>query len=266
MIYTSYLGNLKNIPDNIEKVSIMRFTPKWSKEYIDDIYTRVAPSKELLLKYKNKEITDEEYTIEYNKMLSNINPKTLKKKLDGKVLLCSCKLGTFCHRHLLAEYLTDNDVPVAEIPPPHKLVDIKVEITDELSVKKCKANRNKIYVFGDNVLRKGKAGQAIIRNCKNSFGVITKRYPNNKHDSYLKDNEFDLKLVMNDLTKLRYLMYKGNTIVFPRDGLGTGLAQLGLHAPKIHIKMFKYIEKYFMRYLDEDRNRYKVIVNKKDNA
>ena len=34
-----------------------------------------------------------------------------------------------------------------------------------------------IFVFGDNMIRKGKGGQAIISDCQNSFGISTKRYP-----------------------------------------------------------------------------------------
>ena len=45
------------------------------------------------------------------------------------------------------------------------------------SVEQCLANPDTLYVFGDNTQRFGKGGQAQIRDCKNSFGVCTKLYP-----------------------------------------------------------------------------------------
>ncbi len=65
------------------------------------------------MKVKNKQITEEEYTIEYNKYLSNFNAKTVYDKLcnlvNGEpVLLCYEKSGEFCHRHLVAKWLEEN--------------------------------------------------------------------------------------------------------------------------------------------------------------
>lgn len=34
-----------------------------------------------------------------------------------------------------------------------------------------------IFVFGDNLLRKGKKGGAYLRDCPNTYGFITKKYP-----------------------------------------------------------------------------------------
>ena len=45
-----------------------------------------------------------------------------------------------------------------------------VELQKHFSVEDCNNNPDKIYVFGDNLIHKGKGGQAIIRDCCNAFG------------------------------------------------------------------------------------------------
>jgi len=260
MIYTSYLGNLKNIPDELTKVSIMRFTPEWATKYVDDVLLSLAPAESTLIKYQNGEIDKEQYIREFNTVLKKIKPKKLKKELDGKVLLCTCKLGKFCHRHLVADYLRENNVAVVELPIKDSLKVINVEIAETLSVKLCRENPDKIFVFGDNTIRKGKKGQAVIRDEPNAFGIITKRYPSNKYGSFLSDNKDDKMLVLKDLVKLRELAYNGKTIVFPKDGLGTGLANLGYYAPYISIMLYTFVEDNFMKYLKTDKDRKRIII------
>jgi len=251
MIYTSYLGNLKNIPIELKKVSIMRFTPSWSKEYIDEIDLRFAPSEKTLINYKSGKIDKTEYIKQFNEVLSKTNPKTLKRALNGKVLLCTCKLGKFCHRHLLADYLRSNNIAVRELPIKDSLKDIKVELIETLTVRECNKNPDKIYVFGDNVIRKGKKGQAIIRDCPNAFGIATKRFPSMRYGSFFKDTPEDLSIVLKDLIKLRNLSYNGKTIVFPKAGIGTGLAELGYNAPRLYITMYNFIEDNFLKFLSD---------------
>ena len=50
-----------------------------------------------------------------------------------------------------------------------------------------KNNPNKIFVFGDNLARTGKAGQAIIRDEPNVIGVPTKISPR----KFFSDDNFD---------------------------------------------------------------------------
>ena len=54
---------------------------------------------------------------------------------------------------------------------------MKVEVVNKYTNALLKKNRNKLFVFGDNCLRKGKAGQAIIRDQPNSAGIATKVLP-----------------------------------------------------------------------------------------
>ena len=70
----------------------------------------LAPSKELLNGYKNKEVSWEEYIKIYNQLL--IDRDILKnisvKDFDNVVLLCSEPTAEQCHRRLMAEYIANN--------------------------------------------------------------------------------------------------------------------------------------------------------------
>ena len=111
---------------------------------------------------------------------------------------------------------------------------MRVEVQDEyFSVKQCEENPDKLYVFGDNTLRSGKKGQAVIRNCENSFGIPTKKFPSMSEMSFFSDEPEELMLVEIALDQLYELSKIYGTIVFPKDGLGTGLAKMNTKSPKL---------------------------------
>ena len=111
-IYTSYFGNLKNIPGTILPVSIARFSPGWFNGPRMD---RLAPSKKLLWGSKQGRIDAEEYTARYMaEITEQFDPpslvQTLEKEFPGQdiALLCYEKKGEFCHRRLVAEWLGEH--------------------------------------------------------------------------------------------------------------------------------------------------------------
>ena len=104
-------------------------------------------------------------------------------------------------------------------------------------------NQNKLFVYGDNNIKKGRGGQAIIRDEGNTIGIPTKKLPNNNINSYYTDNDFDdnkkkIDLAVNNLLK-KFMKDQYEVLVFPEDGLGTGLAKLPEKAPQT----FKYLER-----------------------
>jgi len=107
------------------------------------------------------------------------------------------------------------------------------------SIKDVKAQKNKIFIFGDNDLRIGKGGQAIIRDLKNTIGIRTKKEPNNYNGSFYSDNEYsdNIKKIDQDIQRIKDEIIKGYTIVFSNGGYGTGLSKLNVKAPKT----FKYL-------------------------
>lgn len=123
----------------------------------------------------------------------------------------------------------------------------KIIISSELSVDQCNQKQDSLFVFGDNIQGWGKAGQAIIRDCKNSFGIPTKYEPSMKEQAFFSDTKEEFQIVLNAFLKLRekYISGKYEYLVFPKNGLGTGLAQLQDRSPKIlalinsQIELFK---------------------------
>ena len=117
----------------------------------------------------------------------------------------------------------------------------------------CLNNPNSLYIFGDNALRKGKAGQAQIRDCENSFGIITKRYPSNYDESFLTDCMRDALIVKNDLNNLEKILESKqyDTLVIPEDGLGTGLAKLPEKAPTIFGYLVARLDEIIEKFKDK---------------
>ena len=78
-----------------------------------------APTKELLGKYRKKEMSWEEYQIAYLNLLDmrKISKKTDIEKLHQNCLLCSEHTAEKCHRRLLAEYLKEvnNDIEIVHL-------------------------------------------------------------------------------------------------------------------------------------------------------
>ena len=107
-IYTSYFGNLKNIPSNIVPISICGKAPEW---YTGIQYKKLAPKYGFFIKWKENH--DNDYYIQcFKEQVLNclqinevINELSLLSKNNDIVLLCYEKPQDFCHRHLVAEWL-----------------------------------------------------------------------------------------------------------------------------------------------------------------
>jgi len=114
-----------------------------------------------------------------------------------------------------------------------------VETIDRYSVEILRNNPDKIYIFGDNNQRRGKGGQAIIRDEENAFGISTKEEPSRNESAYMNDARLfedpfaasNSEIIDSDIKKIKD---DGRPIVFPKDGIGTGLAKLKEKAPKTY--------------------------------
>lgn len=99
-----------------------------------------------------------------------------------------------------------------------------------------KNNRRTVYVFGDNLEERGFGGQAkAMRGEPNAFGIPTKRSPSHHPSAFFYDADFSLvrPLIDERFHLLETYLQQGGTVVFPADGIGTGLADLPRHAPQI---------------------------------
>lgn len=116
----------------------------------------------------------------------------------------------------------------------------KIEIWERINRDDVRLNRNKIFLFGDNLAEKGFGGQAReMRGEENSIGIPTKKAPSNYPASFFTDKEFDANIISID--KAFQKIPTDKTLVIPKAGIGTGLARLSQAAPKT----FKYLNQKF---------------------
>lgn len=111
MIYTSYFARLKNLPKDIAPIAICGGVPKF---YNGLVFKDLAPEYESFKEYK-KDGNEEVFSEKYKRLvLAKLNVSEVVQKLyklsGGRdvCLLCYEKTGSFCHRHLIAEWLLEN--------------------------------------------------------------------------------------------------------------------------------------------------------------
>ncbi|KTS37490.1 hypothetical protein NS228_16300 [Methylobacterium indicum] len=93
-----------------------------------------------------------------------------------------------------------------------------------------------LWVFGDNLQHRGLGGQAReMRGEPNAVGLATKRAPRRTPDAYLTDE--DLAEVRQAWVpayrRLAAHLAAGGDVIWPVDGIGTGLADLPKRAPAV---------------------------------
>lgn len=106
---------------------------------------------------------------------------------------------------------------------------------------------NKIWIFGDNDLRIGNGGQAVIRDLNNSIGIRTKKSPSTSTNAYYTDDEYEdnCKKIFEDILFIKSKLTEGNRIVFSKNGYGTGLALLQQKAPKTFLFLCEHLKSFF---------------------
>lgn len=124
-VYTSYFSVINKIKvkfrGNVRVVSISRIT--YDSIKVDAVYNKLSPTYGLLAKYKNNEVSWDEYTNIFNKdVLSKLDINTVISELsaiddnkDNIVLCCYEKPEDNCHRHLVSEWFRSNNIECSEI-------------------------------------------------------------------------------------------------------------------------------------------------------
>ena len=105
-----------------------------------------------------------------------------------------------------------------------------------------KANPDVLYVFGDNEQHVGMGGQAgEMRGEPNALGVPTLKAPG---EHWTDDNyAHQCAVIDTHLYPVRLALQAGDVVVFPLDGIGTGIAQLPQCAPRT----FQYLTKEVLK-------------------
>ena len=84
-------------------------------------------------------------------------------------------------------------------------------------------NKRAIFVFGDNTLRQGYGGAAALRDHPQSYGFITKKYPDNHDTSFYRPNEYS-SIFFGELVILKEWIREDPFKTFYISQLGAGLA------------------------------------------
>ncbi|HMT09863.1 MAG TPA: hypothetical protein PKA82_17895 [Pyrinomonadaceae bacterium] len=96
-------------------------------------------------------------------------------------------------------------------------------------------HRDHIFLFGDNVVRRGLGGQAAaMRGEPNAVGIPTKKLPSNSDEAFFTDAELERNKAAIDHAfehLARISTAPEQIVVIPVNGLGTGRAQLESRAP-----------------------------------
>lgn len=94
-----------------------------------------------------------------------------------------------------------------------------------------RANPDVLYIFGDNEARCGFGGQAAeMRGEPNAIGVATLSSPGKFWND--RDTARQCSIIDADLKRARDAVAAGKIVVYPADGIGTGLARLEACAPE----------------------------------
>lgn len=113
MLYTSYFSRQRNNKVNpLYAITVNK--PSW---FIGEHLKIVAPTSDLLSRYKQGITNEEEYTVEYLNMLENNKNDiltTIKSLPDESILLCYEGINKFCHRHILADWLRKQEIQIEE--------------------------------------------------------------------------------------------------------------------------------------------------------
>jgi hypothetical protein len=98
-----------------------------------------------------------------------------------------------------------------------------METPKYVTEKFLRENPNVVFVFGDNLVRRGKGGAAKLRDEPNTYGFVTKKYPNNEDGSFFRPLEYE-ELFWAELMLLSVEIEKHPERTYLISKLGGGLA------------------------------------------
>ena len=109
-----------------------------------------------------------------------------------------------------------------------------IEYREHITRDMLRAEPDALFVFGDNMDRRGMGGQAAeMRGEPNAVGIPTKWSPTMRPDAFLTDADM-LRWLRETAPEFVRLFTHQGKIVWPRAGIGTGMARLQECAPAIH--------------------------------
>jgi hypothetical protein len=125
------------------------------------------------------------------------------------------------------------------------IIDQQIHRQSRVYRADLEANPNALYIFGDNTERQGLGGQAgEMRGESNAHGIATCQGPGLPFsDETYSQN---CQVIMDDMIALTERMDSGGytLVVFPLDGIGTGIANIAEAAPRTSKFLNHVLETY----------------------
>ena len=116
--------------------------------------------------------------------------------------------------------------------------------TKFISEKDLDSHPDWIFVFGDNLIRRGYGGAAKLRDHTQSYGFITKKYPDWKDTSFYTPEEYR-PIFEQELAKLVKMIQDNPTKMFIVSKLGSNLAnKFGIYEAIIRDRLLELKEAY----------------------
>jgi hypothetical protein len=116
-----------------------------------------------------------------------------------------------------------------------------MDIPKYMTAEYLRRHPNVVFVFGDNLLRKGKGGAATLRDEPNTYGFITKKAPNNKDESFYRPEEY-VHVFWQEMVHLIVEVSNHPEKTYAVSPLGSGLAN--------RYKIYETIIKPMLKILD----------------
>ena len=105
-------------------------------------------------------------------------------------------------------------------------------------------NPDAYVIFGDNLIKKGFGGAAKLRDHPHAIGFITKKFPDNKDESFYRPEEYS-PVFFEELEKLKVLIKRKPEKTFYITQLGGGLAnKFSIWQKLIHHNLVMALEKF----------------------
>jgi hypothetical protein len=103
---------------------------------------------------------------------------------------------------------------------------------------------NAYVIFGDNLIKKGFGGAAKLRDHPHAIGFITKKYPDNKDESFYRPEEYS-PVFFEELEKLKVMIKRKPDKTFYITQLGGGLAnKFRIWQTLVHHNLVMSLEKF----------------------
>lgn len=95
----SYWGNLGNL-DKSKCVAVSR----WNRDKSVYVYNDLLVNEKLLVWYKRGLVSKKRFEYEYKMYLLTLDVDKVYSDLNGKIILCYEKSGSFCHRYFIRDW------------------------------------------------------------------------------------------------------------------------------------------------------------------